>query len=160
MLKRGGMNPKEFIRQVFLDEYSHIVPKYAYISFALIGLGVEFLGACLDPYEFSENGLSGARVRNAIQTLFPTSYHPFIGHFNDLRNGFAHQFRPGKTLELSQRSEAPGKGWQHLKTSDGRVCLIAENLYEDFEKACHAVITRIDNGQLSHPKLTKPYLRV
>jgi hypothetical protein len=156
------MNTKEFINQVFIAEYSQIVSKHAYISFALIGLGIEFLGACLDPYEFSETALSEARVKNAILSLLPTKYQAYQGEISkDLRNGFAHQFRPGMRLELSQRSEAHGRGWQHLeKTPDQKLCLVAEDLYDDFADACRAVIGKIDNGDLNHPKLAKTYLRV
>jgi hypothetical protein len=154
------MNVKEFINQVLLEEYSQIVPKFPYISFALMGLGIEFLGACLDPYDFDKQGQSGARVAKAITDLFPSAYGvPGLG--SDLRNGFAHQFRPGMSLELSQRSEAPGRGWTHLqKTSDGKICLVAEDLFEDFAIACRKVLEKIDKGDLTHKKLKKGFLRV
>jgi hypothetical protein len=154
------MNVKEFINQVLLGEYSEIVPKFPYISFALIGLGIEFLGACLDCYEFDKIRQSGARVQTALTDLFPAAYNiPGLG--SDLRNGFAHQFRPGMSLELSQRSEAPGQGWKHLEeTSDGKICLVAEDLYADFVTACRTVLTKIDSGELSHKKFSRGFLRV
>ena len=48
------MTPKQFITQVFLSEYKQIAVQFQYISFALIGLGIEFLGACLDEHEFGQ----------------------------------------------------------------------------------------------------------
>jgi hypothetical protein len=156
------MTPRDFINQIFLAEYAQIVPQHAYISFALIGIGTEFLGACLDSSPFSQTGLSRSRVRNAIQTLFPNKYHSFTDELtNDLRNGFAHQFRPGRKLEVSQRSEGREKRWQHLgRTSDGRLCLFIEEFYDDFAHACRVVITKIDVGDLCESKLRADYLRV
>jgi hypothetical protein len=156
------MTPKEFINQVFLAEYAQIVPEHAYISFALIGIGIEFLGACLDSSPFDQTGLSGNRVRSALQSLFPGKYHSFIDELAaDLRNGFAHQFRPGRKLELSRRSEGQSNKWQHLgTTSDGRLCLFIEDFYDDFANACRVVINKIDAGQLQHSKLAAVYLRV
>lgn len=72
---------------------------------------------------------------------------------------FAHQFRPGTKIELTKRAEAPLRGWKHLQpTADGRVCLIAEDLYQDFGEACKCVVADIDTGKLSHPKLRTTYL--
>jgi len=156
------MTPRDFINQIFLAEYAQIVPQHAYISFALIGIGIEFLGACLDSSPYAHTGLSRTRVRNAIQSLFPNKYHSFTDELAiDLRNGFAHQFRPGRKLELSQRSEGPGKRWQHLgRTSDGRLCLFIEDFYDDFAHACRVVINKIDVGHLRQSKLMGDYLRV
>lgn len=111
---RDFMNVREFINQVFLNEYSQIVTGFSYISFALIGLGIEFLGACLDSHEFGQKGQSGLRVRAAILDLFPAAYHVYADELSgDLRNGFAHQFRPGLSLELTHRAEASVQEWKH-----------------------------------------------
>jgi hypothetical protein len=126
----------------------------------LVGLGTEFLGACLDNYDFEERNLSGLRFRGAVKALYPHSYHQYADLLAaHLRNGFAHQFRPGTKLELTKREEAPSKGWIHLQpTADGRVCLVAEDLYRDFAEACNCVLRDIDAGKLSHPKLRTTYL--
>lgn len=110
------MNPRDFIQQVFLAELSQITEKHPFISFSLVGLGTEFLGACLDNYDFEERNLSGLRFRGAVKALYPHSYHQYADLLAaHLRNGFAHQFRPGTKLELTKREEAPTKGWIHLK---------------------------------------------
>lgn len=154
------MNPRDFIQQVFLAELSEISASHHFISFSLVGLGTEFLGACLDNYEFEERNLSGLRFKAAVRALFPNIYHQYADLLSThLRNGFAHQFRPGTKLELSKRAEAPSKGWSHLQpTADGRLCLIAEDLYRDFAEACDSVIRDIDAGKLRHPKLRTTYL--
>jgi hypothetical protein len=154
------MNPRQFIEHVFLAELSQIAATHHYISFSLIGLGTEFLGACLDNYDFEEQRLSALRFRGAVRALYPGTYHQHADLMaKHLRNGFAHQFRPGTRLELSKRAEAPSRGWKHLQpTTEGRVCLIAEDLYEDFATACKSVMHDIDTGKLSHPKLRTTYL--
>ena len=101
---RAHMNPKDFIQQVFLAELSQIAEKHHFISFSLVGLGTEFLGACLDNYDFEERNLSDLRFRGAVKALYPHSYHPYADLLaSHLRNGFAHQFRPGTRLELTKR---------------------------------------------------------
>ena len=110
------MTVKEFINQVFVNEYGRIVDGgFHYISFALIGLGIEFLGACLDSKTFNRRGQSEARFTNAVKQLFPKKYHPFSkALYRDLRNGFAHQFRPGFGFVLTHRAEAAQEGTTHL----------------------------------------------
>jgi len=71
------MNPRDFIQQVFLAELSQIAEKHHFISFSLVGLGTEFLGACLDTYDFEERNLSGLRFRGAVKALYP-SFIPSI----------------------------------------------------------------------------------
>jgi hypothetical protein len=146
------MNPRDFIHQLFLAELSQIAEKHHFISFSLVGLGTDFLGACLDNYDFEERNLSGLRFRGVVKALYPRSYHQYADLLAaHLRNGFAHQFRPGTKLELTKREEAPTKGWIHLQlTADGRICLVAE----DFAEACKCVLRDIDAGKLSHPKLS------
>jgi hypothetical protein len=43
-------------------------------------------------------------------------------------------------------------------SADGRVCLVAEDLYHDFAEACNCVVRDIDAGKLSYPKLRTFYL--
>jgi hypothetical protein len=156
------MTVKEFIKQVFVDEYNKIVILgFHYVSFALVGLGIEFLGACLDPYGFRETRLSRARFTNAIKTLFPQAYEEHSNAlYEDLRSGFAHQFRPGSGFWLTHREESQRENTQHLGAFRERTVLIAEDLYRDFSDACRKVIEMIDNGSLTHPKLFEPFLKV
>jgi hypothetical protein len=153
---------KEFINQVFLNEYKRIVDGgFHYISFALMALGIEFLGACLDPYGFGETRLSRVRFTNAIQTLFPDQYHQYgQALYEDLRSGFAHQFRPGLRFVLTHREDTVREGTKHLGPFGNSTVLVAEVFYADFEKACREVITRIDNHKLTHAKLSARFLKI
>ena len=83
------MTVKEFINQVFLNEYKRIIDQgFYYISFALIALGIEYLGACLDSHDFDEEGLSKARFTSAINELFPQRYHEHAeALYKDVRCG-------------------------------------------------------------------------
>lgn len=162
------MKVKDFINVVFLDEYRRLIYDcgFHYISFSLMALGIEFLGACLDENDFDKTGLSGKRFRNAIEELFPPQYQ----HFNEksspydlcnkLRNVFAHQFRPGPGLGLTHRDESIKDGTKHLQIHNDRLTLVSEDLYEDFESACKEIIKRIDNHSIGHPKVYDDYLSI
>lgn len=162
------MNVKEFIKKVFLDEYKRLIYDYRfhYISFSLIALGIEFLGACLDEHDFSTTKHSGKRFRNAITELFPLQYQRFNNKgnpydlCNNLRNVFAHQFRPGPRIGLTHRDESIKYGTRHLQIQGNQLILVAEDLYEDFESACKEIIRRIDNKLIEHPKVYSSYLSV
>ena len=159
------MKVKGFIETVFLGEYREIVYKHRfhYISFSLIALGIEFLGACIDEHHFGKTRQSGPRFRRAIQELFPPEYQRFINRgdydlYKNLRNGFAHQFRPGSTVGLTHRAESARYGTEHLQIYNGQLILISEDLYEDFETACKKVIRKIDNRSITHPKVDSSFL--
>ncbi len=161
-LAKAPMTVKEFINQVFQNEYKKIVDKgFHYISFALIGLGIEFLGACLDSNDFDKLHVGRARFTKAIVDLFPQRYDPHaIALYEDIRCGFAHQFRPRSRFVLTHREESIRENTQHLGPYGKQTVLISENLYDDFQKACQKVVTMIDNKTLSHPKLSKPFLKI
>jgi hypothetical protein len=151
---------REFINRVFLNEYKRLVSEgFHYISFALVALGIEFLGSCLDPHDFARTRLSKKRFTNAIQELFPQKYHPHSqALFEDLRSGFAHQFRPGLRFVLTHRQESKLENTQHLGHFGSATVLISEDFYADFEEACRKVVEMIDKGTLTHPKLSKHFL--
>ena len=154
------MTVTDFINQVFLNEYKQLV-KHHYVSFALIALGVEMLGACLDGYPFGEKNKSATRFKSAIGDLFPPSYCQHKDLLcDDLRNGFAHQFRPTSGLWLTNRAESAREGTKHLSLFKDRLILVAEDLYQDFEEACKKMTGMIAEGSLSHAKLSEPFLTV
>lgn len=161
------MNVKEFINQVFLNEYRRLIHDYGfhYISFSLVALGIEFLGACIDKHEFDKKWESRRRFKKAIKELFPPEYHPFINGgdydlYDNLRNGFAHQFRPGPKVGLTHKWESVQYGTEHLKKTHGQLVLVSEDLYKDFEAACKKVIGKIDNRSIEHQKVYNSFLSV
>lgn len=155
------MTVKEFINQVFLNEYQKLLDAgFHYISFALIALGIEFLGACLDSYDFAKKGRSRARFMLAMQ-LFPKKYHQYShALYEELRSGFAHQFRPGLKFGLTHRKESEREHTHHLGRFGNWTVLVAEKFYADFEGACCKVIEMLDKGRLTHPKFSKQFLKI
>ncbi len=156
------MTAKEFINQVLLNEYARIVGSgFHYVSFALVGPGIEFLGACLDPYEFGIERLSKARFTNAMIELFPSQYRQFSNKlYVSLRCGFVHQLRPSCPFVLTHQRESVREGTTHLGAFGDQTVLIAEELYSDFKGACEEIVLRIDNGTLTHRKLMDKFLEV
>jgi hypothetical protein len=156
------MTVKEFIKQVFLIECKRLIDSgYHYISFALIGLGIEFLGACVDGHDFAKPGKSEQRFTLAIRSVFPSKYHGYAKQlYADLRSGFAHQFRPASRFVLTHRAESVREGTRHLGPFGKQTVLVAEDLYGDFERASRQVITWIDDGTLSHKKLLRGFLKI
>jgi len=156
----------DFIQTVLIDEFKRIQQDedHHYISFSLICQGIEFLGACLDSEPFSAKGLSAARFRRAIYDLFPTSYHKFnqgsgrpFDLYENLRCGLLYVILPGLPLELIRRSEKEKFNANHLEVMEirgiHRLVLVSEDLFEDYEKACQEIITRIGEGCLKGWKL-------
>lgn len=157
----------EFVQRVLIDELREIQRNggHHYISFSLICQGIEFLGACLDSEPLSAKGLSAPRFRRAIYDLFPVSYHPFnqgTGKPFDLyeifRCGLLHVILPGSRLELIRRAEKAQLHAEHLDIKEirglDRLVLVLEDLFDDYEKACNEIISRIRGGQLSAWKFT------
>jgi len=137
------MLPKEFINITFLQQYKQIAYKYHYISFILIGIGIEFLGKCLDEdRSWQQSGFSKIHFNKAINELMP-KYIPYNSEFNlcdSLRNGMAHALLPKYRIGLTNREEAKKYGNHHLKIRDGNLILVAEDLYDDFERACQTIM--------------------
>jgi hypothetical protein len=156
----------EFIQKILIEDIGNIqqTHKYHFISFALIALGIEYLGACLDPYDFNEEGLSEKRFRQAIKTLFKEEYQKFnckhkkFDLYENLRCGMLHIIVPGSGIVLSQSAE----GLKHLKegiVGDRRVLvLVAEDFYSDFKAACNLLIGKIEKNELQYSKVISPYL--
>ncbi|MFA5413238.1 MAG: hypothetical protein WC348_01720 [Patescibacteria group bacterium] len=137
------MLPKEFIRITFLEQYRQISYKYPYLSFVLIGIGIEFLGKCLDENRsWQQSGFSAIHFNMAINELMP-KYIPFNSQFNlcdSLRNGMTHALLPKHNIGLTHREEAKRYGNYHLKIVNGQLILVAEDLYDDFRKACNIIM--------------------
>ncbi len=153
------IKPKEFISQVLIDELSEIHLKHPYISFAIMAIGIEFLGKCLNnkrDWNFTKKGQSKKDFENAIKRLGSLEkYRPYLeSHklYNALRNGFAHSFVPKGTITLSSKKEMP-----HMKVHEGKLNLKCEDFFIDFKGACSEVIN------MSFPetnKMNKPLLIV
>ncbi len=153
------MKVSDFIQDVLIDRFKEIqqTEKNHYISFSLICQGIEFLGACLDSDPFASKGLGAPRFRRALHDLFPAAYHRFnqgsgkpFDLYEGLRPSLMHPILPGSPLELIRRSETEGFHATHLEVKEvrgaRRLVLVLEDLFDDYEKACREVISRINKA--------------
>lgn len=154
---------KEFIGSAFLIEIREMTIRtdraYAYLGFGLISQSVEFLGACLDPYAWEQRGISTDRFRLAITELFPDKYNDLAkGKFDlysNLRCSLVHTSGPGNLISLSERKhevEANLKD-MHLKIQNNKLLLIYEDFLQDFENACHKLLSMIENKEIQFDKV-------
>jgi hypothetical protein len=157
----------ELIQIVLIDEFKALVytHEFHYLSFVLICNGIEFLGACLDDkQEFTKQGRSGKRFRNAIKELFPEKYDSLnqkkedFDLYNIMRNALTHTLIPSSRIGLTHRAEASKENVEHLSLSENghQITLICEDFYNDFEKACNEVIRRVHKKEFKHRKMYIP----
>ena len=64
------LKPKDFIQTVLINEFGELSITHPYISFILMGIGIEFLGKCIDPNlsDWNISGRSKKDFENAIKT--------------------------------------------------------------------------------------------
>lgn len=152
--RQRKMTAKEFIKEALMGDLEKIINqrKGKYFSFCILFLAIEFLGACLDPYDWKEKGLSEKRFNNVMK-LFDSKYRSL--DLYNLRCGLAHVLLPSEGIELSCKEEAEDKGWEHMqKNSKRRVVLILEDLNKDFKNVCQEVI------RINPSKINKDILEV
>ncbi len=141
------MYPKQFIQQVFITEFEKLTETNPYITFALMGIGIEFLGKCLDVNQKDWNkGGSEKNFNKAIDTLnsfkkYRTPIRVKYKLWDSLRNGFAHSFVPKKHLGLSSKNEMKHM-IEYEQNGTPKINLRCEDLYVDFKGACIEVINK------------------
>ncbi|EJL63950.1 hypothetical protein [Flavobacterium sp. CF136] len=153
------LTPQQFIQKVLINEVGEIHIKHPYISFAMMSIGIEFLGKTLNTFEdWNESGHSKADFELAINTLNSfKKYRPLLKSHNlwtSLRNGFLHSFVPKNTLSLSSKSERA-----HMEAvTSTKINLCCEDLYIDFKKACEEVLamTTYNSKKMSLSLLSVP----
>ena len=159
------MKPKEFIEVVLINELGEIIDHKPYISFAIMAIGLEFLGKSLNSnqQDWNKRGNSQKDFERPIKKLKSMEkYKPFLKEYDlwdSLRNGMLHAFVPKGTIGLSSKGGRP-----HLiKASNTKaINLKCEDFYEDFKNACLEVIA-IDflpndkmNRELIYTNSSKP----
>lgn len=139
----GQLLPKFFIQQVLITEMETVKTTTPYISFALMGIGIEFYGKCIDTtnQDWNKKGKSKEHFELAINSLDSfIKYRPFLTTFklwDSLRNGFSHSFVPKYPITLSSKDETA-----HLVIHENgsRINLKCEDLYNDFKAAGEEII--------------------
>jgi len=152
------LKPKDFIKSVLIDELGTLVEKHPYISFIMMGIGIEFLGKCIDGSlnDWNLSGRSGPDFKNAIKTIPGLQkYEPYLTThdlYDSFRCGLAHSVAPKYKITLSSKNEMG-----HLIEESGRLNLRAEDFYSDFKLACEHVM---DNIYPSGDKMNRDFLQV
>ena len=151
--------PKDYISEVLICEIGDVVANHAYLSFALICSGIEFLGICLDDgSDWLEEGKSKVHFINAIQRLFPKHYHmPALTLYKSLRSGLIHGQLPGgySLTELKHDQNDDLKYEDHLIKNEKLI--VVEHFYKDFVNACKKVVsTKFNNTS----KMNRGFIKV
>jgi hypothetical protein len=151
---------KEFIKGPLLDEIEDMtmgkngVPTHPYLGFQLIATAIEFLGACLDQYEWGERNMSEKRFKLAIKELFDKKYHQHnnggkFDLYSNLRCSLVHSSRPGNNIGLYEKKH----GATHLFVDNKSLTLVFEDLLNDFKLACNRLVNLIDNRSINSAKV-------
>jgi hypothetical protein len=137
------LKPNDFIQTVLINEIGELVDSHPYISFILMGIGIEFMGKCIDTSltDWNVSGRSKHDFENAITTIPSLNkYEPYLtSHqmYSSFRCGLAHAVAPKTQITLSSKEEM-----EHLIDNNGRLNLKVEDFYQDFKDACNYVMTQ------------------
>jgi hypothetical protein len=155
------MTTKEFIEVTFINQVGQLVETIPYIAFMTMGIGIEFLGKCLNAGDFNEEGVSRKRFEEAINQIPAFSKYRFLvgkqspfDLYSCLRCGLAHAAAPKFPITLSSKNEMPNL---EMHDNGKRVNLRCEDFYIDFKNACEKLFG------MSSPvadKLSSPFLSV
>ncbi len=136
------MKPKEFIKNVLIGEMKDIVNKHPYLAFALIAIGIEFLGKCMiiecDHWDFMRKESEKYKpFDKGMELMIKIDNRYFFVNLKDqLRNGFVHTLLPKSEVALSEVKS----GDRHFDQKSYKTILVIEILYRDFVRACHMVL--------------------
>lgn len=158
----------QFIENPLLHELrnmTHGESAARYLSFGQIAAGIEFLGACLDSDDWHDYEKSQTRFRLAMKYLMPKVDKRY-GGLNDghdrpydlysmLRGGMAHVCRPKGDFSFIGAGTAKDKGLRHLEVNgkSGKMVLVAEEFFENFEAACKDVLQQLPTLEKSSKKM-------
>ena len=150
------MLPKEFIQNVLITEFQDIVFRHQYLSFALVSIGIEFLGKCLlkNAKDWKSWQMDPTKAFNRGMDLMIEVDEKYKNlKLKELRNGFAHTLVP-KAFTLSEIIH----GDIHLAMNETtqKKILVAEIFYRDFVVACNKII---DMEFPSPDKMNEPLLK-
>jgi len=148
--------PKEFIKDVLIQEYGEIVPKHPYLAYALICSGIEMLGKCLNKSHTWESKSND--FIKCINKLFPEKYHRIEKELKDeLRNGLLHSLRPKSKIKLDELRKTNIFKNNHPHIYDNEITLVIEYFYIDFVEACKKVI---EKDFPKESKMHKPFINI
>lgn len=151
---------KDFIQKVWINEMKDVVNKHAFLSFALIPIGIEFLGKCrleeLDHWDLNTQEMHKYKpFDKGLELMIEVDgRYKGLDLKNQLRNGFAHTLLPKSKISLS---EVKAGDIHFAKDKKDRTILVIEILYRDFVIACKKILTtNFDKDN----KINKPFLSI
>lgn len=149
------MYPKDFIKNVLINEYKDIVDSHPYLSFALIGIGIEFVGKCILKQHKSWEINPDTAFKAGLKLLIDVDVRYEKLYLKDsLRNGLVHSLLPKSKIALSEIKN----GAIHFNQNTlGQTVLVAEIFYRDFVIICNEVVNETFDEK---DKMNKPFLRV
>lgn len=137
------LSPKDFIQAVLIEELKIMMENHPYISFIVMGIGIEFLGKCIDSQLTDWNMPNRSRFdfENAIKSIPKLQeYECYLAThdlYSSFRCGLAHAVSPKFKITLSSKNELA-----HRVEHNGRLNLKVEDFYKDFKEACEFVINK------------------
>ena len=162
--QKMNKNLSRFIDEILIHQLDAMIRCGAgYLAFGQISIGIEFLGACHDSFDFEEPYKSRERFKLGI-TEYMAKIDPRYATYNDaqspyylykhLRCGMAHLVRPQGKVGLTGGDNFT-LHLREIKNPDA-IILVLNPFFEDFKKACAILKSEIPN--LSHPKISQIYL--
>jgi len=154
------LNGKEFIKTFLIDGLSKMINDYPYFSFIIMGIGIEFLGKCVNEKRknWTKRGKSEKDFKKAINDI-PSlqKYSCYLDEdtydlYGSFRCGLAHSIAPNYIITLSSKDELP-----HLEVKGGRVNFKVEDFFNDFKEACNFVLGLSDDPE---NKINQPFLEI
>lgn len=128
---------ENFIEDYLIKQIGEVKACHPYFAFALIAIGIEFLGKCQNSYT-DWNYYKHSQPEkdfNLGLSIPPLNKYSNMGLFQNLRNGMAHSFLTKGKLLLSNT---------HNSESN---CLDLDEFYANFAEACRKVL----DGEIQLP---------
>jgi len=140
---------EKFIKTVLIDNVKGLIDKgFDYLSFVIIGQGIEVLGSFFDdkPFDYYEFGLPKKRFDKGI-ALMNNEYQILNDIlWKNLRCGLAHQLKPKGEISLTSY-QSGGVDQMHLRKGNktGLTYLVVDTFFAHFKIACEKVIVKLSD---------------
>ena len=135
------MTVKDFINKYFIEEIGSLVEEHPFMCFALMAIGVQFLGKCLNnnPWDDWKIKSPGDTFRDATKTYATLNKYDVIPDlYHSLRCGLAHRLMVKGQIVLSPDQN-------NLTGPDYTIG--CKEFYNDFKQACQDAIAN-KNGMI------------
>ncbi|MFO7789014.1 MAG: hypothetical protein ACQES1_06275 [Bacteroidota bacterium] len=151
------MTEEEYIRGYIIQEIRNLLKNgHLYVAFIMMGQSIEILGAFLDDKPLKARQQSKKRFRNALYHLFPGKYSRMNKAdrlYHQFRSTMVHMFVPSGHLQLLRNTPE-----MHLHEQDGKLCIHADTLIDDIERAGEAIIKRLNSGELRRKRIATGFI--